>query len=619
MKEKAITLLCMLMLLLIPSTAIAQGFGTLRLPSSMCDNDTLRVRFGSEKWNEVEVVLQEASLGHTDTVFLPDGVPCNDSCAYRSPVTFTAFRPDDTLRSAEDIKYIRIKMEHSYIADIYIMLECPDGRKADLLRFAGTGESECTSTIPKSSRGWKVGENMSEACYLGYALDVEDPLFPCDAQAPDNGPGKGWNYCWSNNTTSGYSYASGDGIIYRAAHQHGGRVDSSNVFMHKNFYHPDEHFKALTGCPLNGTWSVTVVDGFSQDNGYIFEWELSLDASLIPYECTPEKYNVLGGSVIQTSDTSFLLLPPPPLDHDTAVNYTFRMVTSCGDTIDSTTTIVYHPTPEAWAEDEVCQGEGYYISGHIVYGGGEHIVPITLPTGCDSTVHLLLTERPSYDLNFYDSICINRHTTFEGVAYGETGSYQHSFHTQYGCDSLRTLHLTIIDANLQAHILAVPPVVEYETPNIRLYDASKHNVTRLWTVGNESNDLASFTIEYPQEYDSLPITLIAISAHACADTDTLVARMERALVSVPTVFTPNQESNNTWKPVAYDVLEIDTWVYNRTGQAVAHLEGTDAAWDGHAADGTPCPQGCYLYTIRYRSVVRPYQVNERKGSVTIIR
>lgn len=599
---------------------VAQYISSITIPPVLCDGEDFEVHFGTTPSNEVMIVLQESTLGHSETIFLPDGVPCDGKCAYESPVKFASFKAGDTIRSANDIVYLRINMEHSYIGDVYIKIECPNGKKADLMRFAGTGESECKKNIPYASRSWLAGNNMPVTTFLGKANDYEDEYWPCDVTSPLNAPGKGWNYCWSNCQTAGITYSSGDGIIYRKEHQHKGIVDSSDVQNKSNYYHPDEHFNSLVGCPLNGEWKVTVIDGYSMDNGYIFEWELSLDASLLPpLDCMPKSYAVLGGDTKQMNDSSFLIHAPDSLAHDTTITYIFRMVTTCGDTIDSAASISYHHIPEGWAEDKVCGDDPYIIEGQTVYGGGEHTVSIPMPDVCDSIVHLFLTEYPKYDMHFYDSICINRHTLFDGQQYSEQGNYAHRYTTQDGCDSVLTLHLTVTDQELKARIRAIPPVVDIENPNLRLYDESQHHVARRWTIGSATSDASSIAMTYPIEEDSLQVILTAISKHNCADTDTVTIHLDRTLASIPNVFTPNQESNNRWRPIVYGVKEQEVWLYNRTGQLVAHLTDIDEAWDGTSMDGSPCPQGTYVYMIEYRTLVRPDEKKIGRGSVTLIR
>ena len=58
-------------------------------------------------------------------------------------------------------------------------------------------------------------------------------------------------------------------------------MDSSNVAAGTQFYHPDDSFSNLIGCPLNGDWYIEVQDGWNIDNGYIFGWELALSTEML--------------------------------------------------------------------------------------------------------------------------------------------------------------------------------------------------------------------------------------------------------------------------------------------------------------------------------------------------
>ena len=587
----------------------------LHLPAEMCAGSELTASFGKERTHTVVVGQQQATLGHSEQIFLPDGVDCNGSCSYRSPVTFTAFADTATITSVENIKYVRLNIEHSYMGDVYINITCPNGQKADLMRFAGTGASSCDWTIPAASRGWSPGTNVSEDTYFGAARDQENTNDPCNPNAPGNQPGVGWNYCWSNNTTSGYSYASGDGVIYRSGHAHQGRLDSSNVAAMTNFYRPDQNFTSLVGCPLNGTWYIEVVDGYSVDNGYIFEWELALDASLIPTECYPIFYGLEGGSTTRIDDSTFRIESPAAVTHDSAVVYDIRVVTSCGDTLDTTATIVYHPNLESSRADSICQGEELLVGTERLTETGRYDLALSTRYGCDSTVHVDLTVFPTYHQEFEDSVCLNVPYTFDGNVYTEPGDYTLRYTTVHGCDSLRTLHLGISSINLKAVIQAVPLVVDEEHSTIRLKDISRNHVGSRWLIdGMTYENQPSLTIDYPADYDSMPISLEAVSREGCYDTATVVARYDRTRVFVPNAFTPTMGSNETWRPVVKDVVEMEVWIYNRQGVLVTHWEGLEGEWDGG-----DWPTGAYVYTIHYRTRVRPEWLQVKTGTVTMIK
>ena len=226
---------------------------------------------------------QATTLSVNDTIFLPDGVDCGSGCSYISPVTFTSFSPSSLIQSANDILYVRIKLEHSWVGDIWIRLTCPNQQYVSILKKNGTGSSNCSSQIPASEWGWN-GSGQTSA-YFGVAYDSSSG---CDPNNSSNAMGTPWNYCWSNATNQGYVYSTNYYVYVNAASSQ--PIDSTNVANMTNVYHPDGSFANLIGCPMNGTWSIEVMDGWSGDNGWLTEWEIALDPALLPQDWS---YDVL--------------------------------------------------------------------------------------------------------------------------------------------------------------------------------------------------------------------------------------------------------------------------------------------------------------------------------------
>ena len=272
---------------------------------SFCPGNVKPVSIGYEGSNSHVTVNKpgvqiESTLGHANTIFLPDGVPCDpdgdgiSSCSYVSSVTFTQFSTDAVVRDYNDILYLRMNMEHTYIGDLYIALVCPDGNTATVLNFGGNNNSDCASEIPAGHLNWtgsSAGSGYgSHGGYMGNpnTSDATTDANLCNTTI--NQPGTGWNYVWSNNDNRGYTYAGGEqGFIYNNANMHSmeinnnhSTVDSSNLAEMSQIYHPEESFANLVGCHLNGEWKIIVIDGFKQDNGYLFEWDLALSEDLMP-------------------------------------------------------------------------------------------------------------------------------------------------------------------------------------------------------------------------------------------------------------------------------------------------------------------------------------------------
>ena len=212
------------------------------------------------------------------TLFIPDGIPCNGSCIGTVGIDVSGYPDGSIIESAEDLRYLRLKIEHSYVGDLWISLACPNGQTATVLKkYNSSAGNQCSATIPSNDWGWQTGDSPN--IYFGQYYKPDGS--GCD---PSQSPmGICWNYCWSNNTTEGYQYACSNALVYEACNHiyatnpspngqdNNKYIDSTDVTTMTNVYHPDQSFAVLTGCPINGHWEIRAIDGWNSDNGYIEE------------------------------------------------------------------------------------------------------------------------------------------------------------------------------------------------------------------------------------------------------------------------------------------------------------------------------------------------------------
>lgn len=224
-------------------------------------------------WGFVEL---DGHFYDTTTLFIPDGTPCDGTCLGTMNFEVSGYPSNRTVQSVEDLRYLRMKMEHSWLGDLWISLACPNGQSATVLRLYNyNSTSNCTNQIPTEDRGWQQEGKAKAKLGQFYKPDGNDK---CD---PANNPmGTCWNYCWSCDTTSGYVYTCGSAYVYDTCNLFVSGsdfiVDSTDMQLMTNLFHPDESFSSLIGCPLNGLWQIRIIDGYSLDNGYVEEAELAL-------------------------------------------------------------------------------------------------------------------------------------------------------------------------------------------------------------------------------------------------------------------------------------------------------------------------------------------------------
>lgn len=182
----------------------------------------------------------------TEGGFLPDGAGFSFEFEF-----YVSGISQEFITNCNDIESVMLNMEHSYAGDLNIALTCPDGTSVNLVQF-GTGLF-----------GTFLGE-------------------PVDDNGFDNlEPGIGYDYFWSTSGTAtmGETVQSG--------------LSPGNTFP-SGYYLPDDSFCNLIGCPINGTWTVTITDNFGADNGYLFYGDISFNAgtsNLLPYDYTESAFN----------------------------------------------------------------------------------------------------------------------------------------------------------------------------------------------------------------------------------------------------------------------------------------------------------------------------------------
>ena len=488
----------------------------------MCAGGSYTISVGHQQDDNVQLGGGATTLSMTDTVFLPDGVPCDPhGCSYRSPLTFTAYGNHEVVESVEDIYYVRLNMEHSWAGDIYINITCPNGQKADIMKYGGNGISACNSTIVDASRGWQSGNNASVSSYFGLAYDIENSSYICDPNAVGNEQGIGWNYCWSNNTTQGYTYAPGDGsLIYRVENEHNGTFDSSNVAAGTHFYHPDQSFSSLIGCPLNGSWYIEVIDGWDVDNGYIFGWELALRNEVITDDDAVFTAATSDGPwITNISDSLFRLDPPADLTQDTVISYTFHIFDDFGCQYDTTVEVLFFAPHHTIIDTVSCNA--------IVWNGVQYTVSgsysdtLTSSHGCDSIVTLNLTINHCYIEENVDTIvCASAMPyTWHGHLFAQAGEWIDTIVRNDGFFLVTTYQLAVSN----------PAVTEMGTSQVTCFGGSDGQVQVLVSGGVQPyschwENAAGTTISTTAQLSNQPAgtyTLYVIDAIGCTATQTV--------------------------------------------------------------------------------------------------
>lgn len=242
----------------------------------------------------------------SDTSYIPDG-----SVNYLLDTIFIdTFTPNDTIASVNDILFIRVTLEHSFLEDLSLVLYCPNGKSTILKQhlnnelLTGAINLGCSAGGNNTALGCPIDANYSSAC--GFDL------------------GMGWDYefrpgatnCFgSGGPTIGFSFSDTCGNTYSGAAL---KPSIPNSFTGSSltpaYYGTYETLSNFVGCPLNGNWVLKIKDHYAIDNGFLFRWGVRFsDYYSIPpilYSLNVDSVSWYGNNITPTGQYSATIYEP---------------------------------------------------------------------------------------------------------------------------------------------------------------------------------------------------------------------------------------------------------------------------------------------------------------------
>ncbi len=322
----------------------------------------------------------------SDTTFLPDG----SGVSYQTSIEVECFSPNLTISNASQLESVCLNMEHSYMGDLQISIACPNGQSAILKEYPGGGGT-----------------------YIGGAND--------DGTLAQ---GVGATYCFSTSAVWGTMVAENTLGNWVTAGS-----NPPNNSMTPGTYQPFNSFNNLIGCPLNGSWTITVTDNLGIDNGYIFWWGVNFDPTLLPgnYSFTPNFITqqwLPDPSIVSTVGNNATVQPAAGGNQC----YTFEVVDDFNCTYDTTIcmTTIDPGIAGTNGADTICLNQAAvslfdYLGGGPTPGGtwtgpgttsagifspelagvGVHTLTYTLTSGmCSVTAQVIMTVIDGLQLDF---------------------------------------------------------------------------------------------------------------------------------------------------------------------------------------------------------------------------
>ena len=320
--------------------------GTIPLDDVICLGESTSILGGVTISDTVGVTIPPGTFNlggnFAGLTYLPDG----SGQQYQAPIQIGGFPFGSTIQNAQSLNQVCITMEHSYLGDLEIWLQCPSGVIVPL--------------VNSYSPGFIPGGDSGGGTYLGHPID----------DSGGGGPGIGWEYCFSSvfNTTGTMMGTNPGNTIAVPAQL---PLSAGNSINPNNTYSPETTFANFTGCPVNGTWTIFVQDNLGIDDGYIFEWGLYFDASYFPgignYQNTVQSSFWSPDPTIISSQNDTLITVQPTT---TGIHgYTFNIMDNFGCPYDTTINITVQALPDIFSDTTVCNFS-FQVAGTTAISGG---------------------------------------------------------------------------------------------------------------------------------------------------------------------------------------------------------------------------------------------------------
>lgn len=318
---------------------------------------------------------------------------------------------------------------------------------------------------------------------------------------------------------------------------------------------------------------------------------------------------------------------------------------------DSVVTLDFHISAATYTylTDSFCLGTIYTFHGTPLTTGGIYNDTLQTTQHCDSIVSLTLTAlttpqiyidaTPDCEWLTYN-IIVN--TTVDYLQWSYDG---HSWNTAWGPQdgahllvrSNTTTTLTLVVDYLpeetcpatqsiilnpiiqpMAQMQVTPEYLTYEQTTLSAVDRSSGAITREWFVDGVSFGEEQQITYSPDIFSDSVELLLTVASEQCVDSVTQIVYIYRNTVYSPNAFTPDESTNREFMLKLDGILEFELAIYNRQGLLVFHTTDPQQPWDG-TFKGKPCPQGNYVWVLKYTTNDMPKIPKTQKGSVLLIR
>ena len=192
-------------------------------------------------------------------------------------------------------------------------------------------------------------------------------------------------------------------------------------------------------------------------------------------------------------DTAFITNIP----YTTTGDYEEMFVTAegCDSIVQLALTVL--PNPTASISPVICSGQSFSLGGQTFDSTGVYAVTLVSAAGCDSLVTVNLTVDPPLIGTEMLTICEGDSVIIGSSVYNQTGQYEDAFVNADGCDSLHQLDLTVIPTSFTT----IDPVIcsgqSFEIDGASYTETESFDVTFTTVDGCDSIVTVNLTVSPP--------------------------------------------------------------------------------------------------------------------------
>ncbi len=312
------------------------------------------------------------------TTFLPTGT----GVTYETSIEVTGFDDGELLESIDQFEQVSATMEHSYANDLSISLRAPDGTEV-LLKAEGSGS---------------IGSNPNNSCDMGEPV-ASGRIDEWNAN--NITPGIGYEYVWNTDPTyETMSYVVDNQLLPEHTYISTFGNELTDYYYPSGSFEPEGDLSDFIGTELNGTWTIIVTDFYILDNGYIFEWSLSLSSP-------------------QSDSIITIIEPNPPVVTSTTTN------PDCGNSNGSIDVTVQEINPDSylWSNGETTEDI-------FDVPAGQYNLLITADDGCEYDFDFNLSNSGNLNLSAItqDETCVDENDGYIDLSVnGGTPDFDYSW------------------------------------------------------------------------------------------------------------------------------------------------------------------------------------------------